>query len=492
MRALFTFLFIACLSGTQVSYAKEFKDIQDRLNNADPEKDPVGFARVIYDAYKETASIQKRKTNDPEYAHYLKEVNRKKIEEGTICVDCPNTFLLTEQVNDILQHMANEPESKIPPAVLNEVNSLDGMFYFTREEAKHSLKSSEEVPCERWELGRGSMPFNEQEEFNASEHIMVFTKDISFKHISQAQIFEPGVQKTFFLRAKYPHDDIVIRVIRDRKGNAKVAYFRHKEIYMKAKKVHDKKMRTLEAMAPAKREKKIREEKLAKEAAAKKASSDHLDLDYGWKTEGDGFIPKKVTILSVNGASHFESMTLEGGAEVSSKKQAAGIKLRSKEGKDYVGVEVEADGDVSLNSRTDFETYAITGQVRQSGKTSSGAVQLRDDKNQEIVEVSVDRAGLARLGVPMQFNVYETGIEIDGKVVAGQDGSFGGNWSVVDGKSKKRYLDVGLTGNKTGGSVSLGHSRNLSNSSSISIKVAQDHFDDRKQTAGWIQYKLEF
>tara|TARA_Y100000590_G_scaffold470774_1_gene670170 strand:- start:117106 stop:118584 length:1479 start_codon:yes stop_codon:yes gene_type:complete len=492
VRVLFITLFIGLWSGIPFAVAKDFKDIQERLNNADPEKDPESFVRVLYDAYKETERIRGRTTNDPEYANYLKEVNREKIEEGTICVDCPNTFLLTEQVNDILQHLAKDPKSKIPPSVLNEVNSLDGMFYFTKEEARHSIKTAEEIPCRRWELGRGSMPFQDPEEFDASENILVFSRNINFKNISQAQLLEPGVQKTYFLRGQYPHEDIVIRVIRDSKGNAQVAYFRNKEIYLKAKKVNDQRLRELEAMAPEKRKRLLREQKLAKEAAEKKAASDHLDIDYGWKTEGDGLLPKKVTILSLDGASHFDTVSIQGEAEISSKKQAAGIKVKSKEGKDYVGLELEADGDLSLSSRTDFESFAVTGQVKKHGNTSSASVQFRDDKDKEVVELSVDRAGLARLGVPMSFNVYETGLDINGKVVAGQDGSFGGNWSIVDGTTKRRYMDVGLHGNKKGESVSVGHSRNLSKNSSISIKVARDNYEDNKQTAGWVQFKYDF
>lgn len=451
-----------------------------------PNDDPVTFAKTVYEAYKKGTDTSGREQN-PDYAIYMRNLERERLKQGDICADCPNLLLLTDQVNAVLQHMANDPNSDFSPRVLHEVNSLEGMFYFTKEENYSGMKT-DGAPCKRFELMNRHDPFGDPDSFDEGNHVLIFSRNVNFDNISQVQILEPGKRKIFFFRGLYPDEDIVVRVIRDSKGNANVSYFKEMVSVGKENRGWEQLKNQNKALSQhnAKMAKVAEEQRQA--MAKEDATRDKFNMEYGWNTEGSGTIPDKVTVLSIDGASHFETVSLTGGAEVSSKKQAANVRLSDKEGDDFVGLEANGNGDVTLSSRSDFESFAVTSQATQKGEV---AVQLRDKDNKEIVELRRNDEGLAQLGVPMQFNIYDTGVIVDGKVVAGEDGSYGGTWVLRDRDSKTRYVDLNLNNDKEKTQVGVGHSQRFSNGTVIGVKVNQNfHNDGRSETAGWVQFSM--
>lgn len=485
MRARIFFIFILLLSGISI-YGN---DSLDFLNDKSLRDDPVAFVRKAHKAYKDVRKDMEAGGSRSEYAQYLESKRREDIDAASICVDCPNLLLLTENVNDILQHVKDDPRSEYPAHVLNELDSLEGMFYFIQEEDRQGLALVDGSPCSREELDYNNF-FRNDNNFNEQNHVVLFTKNISFKDISQTQFIQKGKRKTFFFKAAYPNEDIIVKVVRLSSGVATVSYYRHKEIVMKALSDKERKERDYQKVGEPTKEDKQDDAIIF--GGVSNGKKDELKIDYGWKTEGDSFIPKKVTVLEVEGISEFSEANLSGGVEVSSKRQAIDMKVSGKEGKSFVGVELNADTELKLKSRSDFDSFSITSQAKVKGTSQSAKVQLRDSENHEILELSKGSDGLGRVGVPHRFNVYDTGVIVDGRVVVGQDGSYGGTWVLSDRDTKKRYLDVGLKRNSESSGVSLGHSRSLSQNSRISIKVSHDEFDKRRESAGWVQFSMDF
>lgn len=459
--------------------------------------DPVNFLKQARKSYK--AAVKKAESSsNPEYIHFLESKRREDIDAASICVDCPNVLLLTENVNDILQHLKKDPKNEIPSSILNEIDSLEGMFYFTQEENRQSLELVASEPCLRRDLGTKHPFYPSNDNFDDDNHIMVFTKNVSFKNISQAQLIDINKRKTYFFKGTKPHEDVIIKVVRNTNGEGSVSYYRHKEIVVKARKEKAKKDLEAKIIRPLTNEEKIAAKKKLEEdgpivfGGTEDGKKDELVIDYGWKTEGDSFIPKKVTVLEVEGISEFESMSITGGAEVSSKRQAVDLNISGNKGKDFVAVEVNADTQVKLKGRSDFDTFAFTGQAKMKGQKKSAAVQLRNDKNQEVMEISHGTDGISRLGVPHKFNVYDTGVIVDGKVVVGQDGSYGGTWVLSDRDSDTQYVDIGVRGRDDGRGISLGHSQKLSRDSRISVKLTHDDYSHRTESGAWVSFSLDF
>lgn len=286
---------VVILSGIQLSYAGNMEELKREIGAINPDEDPVAFAKTVYKAYK-VGKASPGQEIDPQYAQLLVKKERRRIEEGSICVDCPNLILLTDQVNSVLQHLVNDPNNEAPVDVLSEVNSLEGMFYFTKEEIKQGNLQSTEVPCTRIEFPDPRGPLRAKQSFDADNHVLIFSKNINFKNILQVHLLEPGVRKTYFFRAKYPHEDVVVRVMRDSKGNTQVNYYRNRNLVAEAKKKQEQK--EIAALTPFERKLRLEEEAKRKKLAEEKAKEDRLNVDYGWNTEGSGVLPSKVTVLA--------------------------------------------------------------------------------------------------------------------------------------------------------------------------------------------------
>ncbi len=461
----------------------------ERLGSMNPMEDKKAFLKQAVKAYKEVNSRTTAYKGSPEYLQFLEDKRREEIDLGSVCVGCPNLLLLTEQVNKILQEQKKTLPRGTPSSVYNEIDALEGLFYFTQAENRQGALNGSAGGCKKMDYGfQGLFPKNKNLDLN--NHVMLFTEEVNFKNISQIHFTEAGVKKTYYLKAKPPHQDVVVKVVTNGSGLASVSYYRHSEVVLR-KKLLTKKEQFDKIISPSKTIKSNAVVKKGKENTL--VPEDELTVDYGIETEDDSFIPKKVTLIGLKGISHFESATLRAGTEVSSDKQMAEVELSSKDRKDFLKLDVDATSTVRLQGRTDFDSFAISSQIVQRDGAATAAMQLRDDKNNELVGLSVNEQGMARVGVPLQFNVYDTGLLVDGRVVAGQDGQYGGTWVISDRETKTQYVDVGMRTNKDGAGVSIGHSRKaFKDNSKISIKLTHDDFNNHKATAGWVQYSLKF
>ena len=479
MRECLFFIFILFYSSTL--FAGEI----ERLGARNPLEDRKAFLKQAVKAYKEAKSKTTAYKGSPEYLQFLENKRDDEIESSNVCAGCPNLLLLTEQVNKILQEQKKILPEDTPASVFNEIDSLEGLFYFIQAENERGEIVGGKAGCEKIDFGYQGL-YPEKKELNIDNHVLLFSEDVNFKNISQIHLSEPGVRRTYFFKGTPPHEDIVVKVVANGAKPATVSYYRHKEIILRKKrKANLVKEQTLITKAL-----KLGEEKKLKNEGVPK---DEFIVDYGLQTEEDSFIPKKLTLLGLSSTTHFDSAIIRAGTEISSDKQAAEVELKSKDGKDFLKAEVDASSRVRLNTRSDFSSFAISTQIEQRNGKGSGSMQLRDEKNHELVGLSVDERGLAKIGVPMQFNVYDTGVLVDGRVVAGQDGSYGGTWVISDRNTKKRYVDIGLRTSKDSAGLSLGHSRKVFNESSrISVKFTHDEYKDRNASAGWVQFSMDF
>ncbi|MFT6070339.1 MAG: hypothetical protein ACJAT2_003224 [Bacteriovoracaceae bacterium] len=485
VRSLFIILFIVFCSS--ISHAGEI----ERLGSMNPMEDRKAFLKQAVKAYKEAKSGRSTYKGSPEYLQFLEHKRREEIEQSSVCVGCPNLLLLTEQVNKILQEQKKTLPKNTPASVFNEIDSLEGMFYFVQNENKEGNLEGSEAGCKRYDYGFQGI-FAKEKDLNLNNHVMLFTEEVNFKSITQIHLTKLGEKKTYFLKGKAPNDDVVVKVVTNGRGPATVTYYRHKEIIIR-KKALTKKEQFDQKAFPTKTFKSSGGEKKNGAEEKTKAPEDELKFDYGVETEEDSFMPKKVTLLGLSGVSHFESTTLRAGTEISSDQQMAEVELSSKDRKDFLKLDMDATSKVRLQSRSDFESFAVSSQLVHKDGKGTASMQLRDDKDKEVLDLSVDAEGLAKIGIPLQFNVYDTGLLVDGRVVAGQDGQYGGTWVISDRATKKQYVDVGMRGNKDGAGVSIGHSRKpFKNDSKISVKVTHDEFNNHKSTAGWVQFSLDF
>lgn len=457
----------------------------ERLGSMNPLEDRKAFLKQAVKAYKEAKSKTTAYKGSPEYLQFLESKRDEEIEASNVCVGCPNLLLLTEQVNKILQEQKKSLPKDTPASVFNEIDSLEGVFYFIQKENERGEVVAGRAGCEKLDFGYQGL-FPEKKKLNIDNHIMLFSEDVKFNNISQIHFSEPGVIRTYFLKGAPPHDDIVVKVVANGAKPATVSYYRHKEIILR-KKTKDK---LVEEQTRITKALKLGEEKKPKATGTPK---DEFIVDYGVQTEEDSFIPKKVTLLGLTSTTHFESATITAGTEISSDKQMAEVQIKSKDGKEFLKAEVDASARLKLDARSDFDSFAISSQVVQRNGKGTASLQLRDDKNNELVGLSVDERGLAKVGVPMQFNVYDTGVLVDGRVVAGQDGSYGGTWVISDRNTKTRYVDIGVRTSKDSAGLSLGHSRKVFNEKSrISVKFTHDEYKDRNTSAGWVQFSTSF
>jgi hypothetical protein len=455
-----------------------------RLGNMDPMQDKKAFLKQAVKAYKESKSTKTAYRGNPEYIQFLERKRRADIDTATVCVGCPNFLLLTEQVNGILQVQKNHLPENTPAAVFNEINSLEGLFYFVQEENAQGERVGANGGCQRFEYGMDNI-FQKEQDLDFDNHIMLFTEEVNFKNITQVHFAEPGNRKTYYLKGKRPDQDVIIRVVVRPSMPPVISYYRHKEVILRKRIQAKKELKEKNIFLNDKNEKKKKDEKAALE--------DRFSIDYGIDSDDDSFFPNKVTLIGIKGVSHFESTTFTTSTEISTDKQSAELELASKDKKDYLKLELSSSARLTFQGRSDFDSFAISSQVESKGGKSKAAMQLRDENNQEIVGLNIDEEGLASIGVPLQFNVYDTGILVDGRVVAGQDGSYGGTWVISDRDSKTRYVDVGMKVSQVGKGVSLGHSRKgFKENSRLSIKVSHDDFKDHKATTGWVEYFIKF
>lgn len=475
MRVLLFALFVLFLSG--IAATSEY----ERLSTMDPMKDRKAFLKQAVKAYKESKSKTNDHQGNPQYLQFLENKRSDEINLASVCVGCPNLLLLTEQVNKILQEQKKILPADTPRSVFNEIDSLEGLFYFVQSEDENGDLIGTKGGCEKLEYGAQNL-YPKHVDLNFDNHIMLFTEEVNFKNITQIHFTETGKKKTYYLKGKRPNDDVIVKVVVDQRKPAVVTYYRHKEVILR-KKIQAKKDATDKIAFTKKLE--------------KKGDSDPLEdkflIDYGVETDDDSFIPKKVTILGLDGVSHFESTTFRAKTEISSDKIGAEVSLSSFDKKDFVKVDVDESAKIRLHGRSDFESFAISSQVESKGGKNTAGVQLRDEKDNEVVGLNIDEDGLAQIGVPLQFNVYDTGLLVDGRVVAGQDGLYGGTWVISDRNTKTRYVDVGMKASKDGGGVSIGHSQKAFNEdSTFSVKISHDDFKEKKETSAWINYSYKF
>lgn len=416
-------------------------------------KDAKAALTDAYKFYRENKD--KTGTGTNEYQAYLLEQEENAARDDVACVDCPRFTKLTKQVNDALKVLARDPKIKETDLV-EEIGSLDAMYAITMDVSRYNGP----VNCYRSELNFYDFD-SKNFSFEDQKAVLIMTKNVDARTISSVQMRMPGSKKIYYYRGKIPNQDKVVRVTIDGFHNAKVDYFVIREQALDKKRDEDilkdfdpKKIAEEDAKIKAANNECMKKRKIMGffdtydsryDENCQKIGDDksYLKTNYGVGIEHNGFLPRKLVVFEAEGQTPIaEGLKATVKSEISSSKR-----------------EVE--------------------------------VGLKDDKNSAYVTMKANDQGRAEVGVPYQFNVYMTDLNINGQVIVGNQGDQKTSFVLKDGKEAVANFDLGMDRNREFASV--GKSTKVGDGDlSIKFEAARDKATDQISKGAWVRYSLSW